>query len=131
METYEIIVMWGSKCEFSGGLTKEEVDARVALLNKAFRFTGWTQDEWTGDWEKDGQRVNILVSKELTEEEMEEVGPWSEFEQGWRNIREDERAAVARQVAEDAVWAARPRYTSSYQGVQGSWNPEDGWIYEP
>ena len=38
-------------------------------------------------------------------------------------------ADVERQNREDAEYRARPR--SFYHGVEGRWNPEDGWIYEP
>lgn len=76
------------------------------------------------------------IDAELDREEAEELANgWdgeavlSEYEQGWANIRAEERAAVARQNAEDLAYANRPR--SSYMGVEGHWNPEDGWIYEP
>jgi hypothetical protein len=75
----------------------------------------------------------IFVEEEIAfraaETNEEEYFPGGEAEAGWANIRADERAAVARQNREDAEYAARPR--SFYHGVEGRWNPEDGWIYEP
>lgn len=73
------------------------------------------------------------VETSVEEVEAELASGWdgepvlSEYEQGWANIRAEERAAVARQVAEDAA-KGRAVY---YQGVRGSLEPDGGYIFEP
>lgn len=65
------------------------------------------------------------------QEPDESESPFSEYEQGWRNIREDERAAVARQVKEDQEFARRQANVPYCLGVRGSFEPDGGVIFEP
>lgn len=78
------------------------------------------------------------IDAQLDLEEAEELANgWdgepvlSEYEQGWANIRADERAAVARQVAEDAEYERAQGRAVYYHGVRGSWEPDGGYIFEP
>lgn len=55
----------------------------------------------------------------------ENDSPFSEYEQGWRNIRADEAAAVARQNKENK------HQPVTYMGIVGRFEPDGGYIFEP
>lgn len=89
---------------------------------------GWNVDAFDDDclW-KDDDVISLDIEPEVDEENE---SPWSEYEQGWRNIRADEAAAVARQVREDDEYAQR-WVAPTYMGIRGSFEPDGGVIYEP
>lgn len=72
-----------------------------------------------------------LWQEELGGEESSEDDdfPGGEYARGIANESAEQYRLIAIQNAEDE--AADARRESYYHGVRGSWNPEDGWIYEP
>lgn len=148
----DVVVLSGVEVRIASvSSVQGEVDCRVTVVGEdgVFSFTGYSDQEVrlveqgqyslaagvVGEFDWLGSTAEE-IDAELDREEAEELANgWdgepvlSEYEQGWANIRADERAAVARQNAEDLAYANRPQ--SSYMGVRGVWNPEDGWIYEP
>lgn len=125
--TYTIEVSINDSFDFVEGLSAESAYAQQEALLAEWSAAGYVLDDLTGDWVLEGSGCNSVgVYREADEEED---SPWSEAEQGWRNIRADEAAAVARQNAEDAVWSSRPQ--SSYMDVAGRMEPDGSWIYEP
>lgn len=106
----------------------EAQDKKGEMIERLKTVDGYVVDEWTTDFLSKGNEMVCFDIEKGVDEENE--SPWSEYEQGWRNIRADEAAAVARQNAEDLEYARRGP-APSYMGIRGSYEPDGGIIYEP
>lgn len=124
-EQYQVRIESGDGSEYAkGGLTFEQAQAIENAANFALEQAGGVFDEVWQVWRFDGGReVEVLVF----EDNDEDFFPGGEIGRVLAQDSADEYRKIAQQNLEDA----RPQYENSYMGIRGTWNPDDGWIYEP